>query len=186
MQKVVFLDRDGVINKYPGHFQYVCSQKEFRFLPKAKEAIRLLYKAGYKLFVISNQAGVTKKLYSQETLNDITKNMLKEIKKAGGKIEKVLYCIHTEEQNCSCRKPKIGLIKRALKSLKGKIDLEKSFFVGDSIRDVETGNRAGYKTILVLSGRETIKNKPEWKTHPDFIAENLSKAADIILDKEKQ
>jgi histidinol-phosphate phosphatase family protein len=186
MNKIVFLDRDGVINKYPGHFKYVVSQTGFKFLRDSKKAISILSKAGYKLFVISNQAGVSKGLYSQETLDKMTANMLKKVNREGGKIEEVFYCIHTEEENCNCRKPKVGLIREALKSMKGNVDIKKSFFVGDSIRDVKTGKRAGCKTILVLSGRESIKNRPDWQVQPDFIAKNLSMAVDIILNKRKQ
>ncbi|MDD5005771.1 MAG: HAD family hydrolase [Candidatus Omnitrophica bacterium] len=181
MSRLVFLDRDGVINKYPGHFKYVCSQEEFKFLPKAKEAIKRLSESGYKLFVISNQAGVTKGLYSQEILDNITRNMTEEIDKAGGKIEKVLYCIHTEEQDCGCRKPKTGLIEQALNSA-GDVDIKNSFFIGDSIRDIKTGKAVGCKTILVLSGREKMENAKEWQVQPDFIAVNLYKASDIIIN----
>ncbi|MDD5618374.1 MAG: HAD family hydrolase, partial [Candidatus Omnitrophica bacterium] len=156
MKKMVFLDRDGVINKYPGHFKYVTSQKEFKFLPGAKVSIGRLTRAGYKLFVISNQAGVSKGIYSQRILDAITKKMLAAIKKEGGRIEKVLYCIHTDKENCNCRKPKTGLIEEALEMVKGGVDIKKSFFVGDSIRDVKTGKSVGCKTILVLSGRESI------------------------------
>jgi len=63
--KVVFLDRDGVINKYPGDTRYVTSLKEFRFLPLAKKALARLYKEGYQIFIISNQAGVSKGIFSR-------------------------------------------------------------------------------------------------------------------------
>lgn len=185
MSGIVFLDRDGVINKYPGNFKYVESQKDFIFLPRAKEAIGLLTEAGYKILVISNQAGVSKGIYSKEALDEITKNMLKEIEKFGGRIEKVLYCIHTEEENCNCRKPKIGLITQALKELNS-ADKKKSFLVGDSIRDIMTGRNASLKTILVLSGREKIENKGNWEIQPDFVAQNLYNAAEIMISQDKQ
>jgi D-glycero-D-manno-heptose 1,7-bisphosphate phosphatase len=186
MQKVIFLDRDGVINKYPGHFKYVTSLKEFRFINGSKKAISRLSKAGYRLFVISNQAGVSKGLYSQETLDKMTAKMLEDIGREGGGIEGVFYCTHTEEENCSCRKPKTGLLEKALKSVKGKVDIKESFFVGDSIRDVKTGKGVGCKTILVLSGRESLENKPDWDVYPDFVVKNLSKVVEIILNKGKK
>ena len=184
MNKVVFLDRDGVINKYPGNFKYVTSIQEFEILPGSSEAIKLLYEAGYKVFVISNQAGVSKGLYSQQTLGKITNYMSEEIEKVGGKLSKVLYCIHTDEQNCNCRKPKTGLLNQALEDIK-EIDLNNSFFVGDSIRDVKTGKKAGCRTVLVLSGREKIENKANWESMPDFIANNLLEATEIILNQDK-
>ncbi|MBL7197621.1 MAG: HAD family hydrolase [Candidatus Omnitrophica bacterium] len=185
MKGIIFLDRDGVINRYPGNFKYVDSEDNFVFLQGSKEAIALLYKAGYLLFVISNQAGVTKGIYPKQTLDNITQIMLKEIEEAGGKIAKILYCMHTDEQNCDCRKPKIGLITKALEGI-SLASLKDSYFVGDSIRDVKTGKGAGCKTILVLSGREKIENKQAWEVQPDFIAENLYKATEIILSKEKK
>jgi histidinol-phosphate phosphatase family protein len=185
MKKLIFIDRDGVINKYPGDYKYVDSEETFVFLDGAKEAIALLTVAGYSIFVISNQAGVTKGLYSEKTLNNITKKMLDEVESYKGRIEQVLYCTHTEEEGCGCRKPKIGLIKKALNEI-DLTNLNNSFFIGDSIRDVKTGKNAGCKTILVLSGREKIENKHNWQEQPDFIADNLYKAVEIILSQERQ
>jgi len=180
MRGIIFLDRDGVINEYPGNFKYVDSQKSFNFIKGSKEAIAKLSKSGYLIFVVSNQAGVTKGIYSKKILDDITNFMLKEIEKAGGKIEEVLYCIHTDEQNCDCRKPKNGLVMKAIGCL-GFDKLKDSFFVGDSIRDVKTGKSSNCKTILVLSGREKIENRNNWQEQPDFIAKDLSEAVEIIL-----
>ena len=113
--KVVFIDRDGVINQYPGDTRYVNCWQEFCFLPNSKSALRRLTEAGYKIFIISNQAGVAKGIYSEDTLNEITKKMLTELDESGTKICGVYYCIHRDEDNCSCRKPKAGLLEKALK-----------------------------------------------------------------------
>jgi histidinol-phosphate phosphatase family protein len=181
--RVIFLDRDGVINRYPGDSDYVKSWREFHFLPKVKPSLKRLSDCGFKLFIISNQAGVSKGIYSKETLDLITKNMLKALM-PDIKISGIFYCTHKEEDNCLCRKPKTGLIDLAVAGLKkqGKtIDIGKSYFIGDSIRDVETGKRSGLKTILVFSGKEKSRNKTTWKIQPDFTASGLSEAADIIL-----
>lgn len=183
MDKIIFIDRDGVINRYPGDFKYVSAVSDFQFLGGSKKALVKLYKAGYKIFVISNQAGVTKGLYSKETLDRITNFLYDEVESAGGHIEKALYCIHTDEQNCDCRKPKIGLIKKALSYID--IDLSKTFFIGDSIRDIKTGKAAGCKTILVLSGKETHENKAGWEEQPDFVTENLLSATKIVLKQDE-
>lgn len=177
--RAIFLDRDGVINKYPGDAKYVTSWEEFKFLPKAKEAIAAFTKHGFKIFLISNQAGVNKGVFSQGSLDLITERMLKEIDKAKGKITKVCYCIHRPEENCSCRKPKAGTINK----LKEKYHFlrEETFFVGDSIRDVLTAKEAGCKSILVLSGKEKLSNQNKWETQPDFIFENLFDASKFIL-----
>jgi histidinol-phosphate phosphatase family protein len=181
---IVFLDRDGVINKYPGDRKYVISWKRFRFLPGAKIALKRLAQAGCRIFVVSNQAGVIKGTYSQKALDEITRKMLKELARSGVNLDKVYYCIHRDEDNCICRKPKIGMLMQAIKEhgLKQK-SLKKSFFVGDTIRDVETGKNAGCKTILVFSGKEKLRNKADWELVPDFIAKDLSAAVDIILSK---
>lgn len=178
---VVFLDRDGVINRYPGDGKYVTGLSGFMFLPGSIQAIRSLSLAGYKIFVISNQAGVSKGLYSRAALKKMTVYMLKNIEKAGGRIEEVLYCLHTQEADCACRKPKTGLLKKATRGKK--IDLKKSYFIGDSLMDVKTGKTFGCKTILVLSGREKLKNSPQWDVMPDFIAKTLSAAAKNILSE---
>jgi len=179
---VVFLDRDGVINKYPGDREYVTSWEEFRFLPGVKQALRKLSTAGYKIFVISNQAGVIKGVYSQQALDEITQNMMKELTNSNAGLEAVYYCIHRDEDNCNCRKPKIGMIEQALREHAiPKSALKQSFFVGDSTVDIETGRNAGCKTILVFSGKEKPRDKANWRESPDFTAGNLSEAVDIIL-----
>ena len=183
MEKIIFIDRDGVINRYPGDFKYVSTVNEFKFLSGSKEALVRLYKSGYRIFVISNQAGVTKGLYSRKTLDEITKLLNDGVESAGGHIEKVFYCIHAEEQNCDCRKPKTGLLKKALSLADA--DVSKTFFIGDSIRDIKTGKAAGCKTILVLSGKETSENRANWEVQPDFVSENLLSATEIVLKQNK-
>lgn len=184
IMKVIFLDRDGVINKYPGHYNYVTSWKEFKFLPRAKPALKKLTKSGFKIFILSNQAGVSKGIYSQKALDLITQKMLRELKKFGAQIAGVHYCTHLKEDNCACRKPKTGLIKKVISGLtekKNAPDLSDSYFIGDSIVDVETGKAAGLKTMLLFSGRESPQNQKDWQTLPDFTARDLSEAVDIIL-----
>jgi D-glycero-D-manno-heptose 1,7-bisphosphate phosphatase len=184
--KVIFLDRDGVINKYPGDFQYVKSRDEFNFLPQAVTALKKLNAAGYKLCVISNQAGVAKKIYSQEELDAITAKMLAGTRSAGVEITGVFYCTHLPDDNCACRKPKAGLVHKAiaeLKKLGEEMDPAQSYFIGDSEMDVQTGKSVGLKTILVFSGREKPENRSRWKYLPDFIAADLHEAAEIIIKK---
>ena len=180
--KVIFLDRDGVINQYPGDTKYVTSLDGFKFIPGSLEALRKLTDAGFNIFVISNQAGVTKGLYSQEVLDDMTSYMVKEIEKNNAKIKGIFYCTHTDADNCDCRKPKTGLIEKALKTLDFKKgNLKSIYLIGDSIRDVKTGKKSGLRTILVLSGKEKIENKSNWEQNPDYIAKDLNEAVEIVL-----
>ena len=90
MNKIIFLDRDGVINKDPEK-GYVKRVEEFQFLPGSLSAIKKLNSYGYEVIVISNQAGIAKGLYSVEDLTRVNNNMLSEIKKAGGKIKATYY-----------------------------------------------------------------------------------------------
>ena len=178
--KVVFLDRDGVISEFtPG--DYVKTWQEFKFIPQAIEALYEISQAGYKIVIVSNQAGVHKKLFSEEDLNGITKKMLNVFQNEGISIEKIYYCLHTDEENCSCRKPKPGLLFKAEEEL-GPIDFGQTFFVGDSPTDIEAGKQAGTKTILVLSGRTKSERETKtWNTKPDFVAKNLKHAVNVIL-----
>jgi len=176
--KVVFLDRDGVINKYPGDRQYVTSLKKFKFLPNAKKAIALLSRRGYKIFVASNQAGVGKGTYSQKTLDAITAKMLADIRKEGGNIAKVYYCTHRKDAGCVCRKPKPGILKKAAKEFK--FSLKGTYFIGDTIRDIFTAHAAKAKSILVLAGKEKKANQKNWKAKPDFVFKDLLAAAKFL------
>ncbi len=177
--KLIFLDRDGVINKYPGDKLYVTSLKKFFFLPGAKTAIAKLTQAGFKIFVASNQAGVGKGTYSQETLNAITTKMLEDIQQVGGKITKVYYCTHRKEAGCGCRKPKPGMLKKAAREFG--LNLKRAYFIGDTIRDVLTARASGCKSILLLCGKEKLANRKNWEAEPDFIFKNLKIAADFII-----
>jgi histidinol-phosphate phosphatase family protein len=179
--RAIFLDRDGVINRYPGDRDYVKSWSEFRFVANVKCALKKLHGNGFKIFIVSNQAGVSKGIYTQKDLDFINQNMLKSL---GDYIAGVYYCTHRNEDNCACRKPKTGLIEMAVNELKAKgedVELAKSYFIGDSIRDVQTGKSAGLKTILVFSGKEKPQNRDTWQVLPDFTANDLSEAAELVL-----
>ena len=177
--KAVFLDRDGVINKYPGDTKYVTKWKDFHFLPRSKEAIAKLHKHKFEIFIVSNQAGVGKGIYSRLKLDLITRNMLKGIKKAKGRISSIHYCTHRPDEDCACRKPKAGSVHAIRKVYP--VDLKHSFFVGDTIRDVLTAKAAGCKSILVLSGKEKLKNRKNWEVKPDHVFKNLFQAAEFII-----
>ena len=179
--KVIFLDRDGVINEFPGHGNYVTKVKDFHFVPGALDAIRKMTEEGCVLFVISNQAGVGKGIYSLDKLNRINRYMMKQVHHNNGKIKKVFYCTHRSDYGCGCRKPEIGSIKKALQSLHRSLnDAQKAFFVGNTDLDMMTGHNAGCKTIFVLSGKETRRSIGKWPVKPDFIAKDLLEAAQII------
>lgn len=171
-----------MINEFPGHGNYVTQVKDFRFLPRALTALRLLAETGHTIFVVSNQAGVGRGIFSQDKLNRITKKMLSEVERTGGRIRKVYYCTHRPDAGCSCRKPGIGSIDKAFQTLNRTLRSAKnSFFVGDTKSDIETGYNAGCRTIFVLSGRENRRYMRQWIIRPDYIAKDLMEAAKIIM-----
>jgi D-glycero-D-manno-heptose 1,7-bisphosphate phosphatase len=165
----VFLDRDGVINVDRG---YISDPKDFEFLPGAIEGLHRFQKAGYFIIIITNQGGVGLGYYTKEDFYRVNLHMLKELSAAGIIIDKIYFCPHTIKDKCSCRKPKIGMIRRACKELP--IIMERSLMVGDKEIDIKTGNKAGVKTCLIDSGGDI-------STPSDLIASSLKEAADLYL-----
>ena len=176
---LIFLDRDGVINRFPGKGLYVTRQSDFVFLSGARQAIRLLSRAGHELAVISNQGCVSRGTLTKKELRAITRRMLSAVEKSGGKIHRVHYCLHQTKDRCGCKKPKLGLIREAVKGRRRL--LKGSFFVGDSWEDMEAARRAGCRAVLVLSGRAKRKNLREFKVGPELVKKNLLEAARWIL-----
>ena len=182
--KYLLIDRDGVINKDPGGWtktNYVTEWKDFHFVPGTLEALKILKEKGVKVIVASNQGGVNKGLYTQEQLNRVNELMLKEIRKSGGEVEEVNYCIHKDEDNCSCRKPKPGMLEVAAK--KYGIELKSTYFIGDDKKDILAGRKAGCKTVLVLSGKSSRESIKDWTEKPDHIFENLLEAVNWLTMK---
>lgn len=148
-QPTIILDRDGVLNKKPPKAQYVTRWEEFCWLPGAKEALRLLRSAGYRIIVVSNQAGIARGMMSESDLAAIHARMKAEAAESGGTIDAIYYCPHGWEDECECRKPKPGMIFQAQRDFH--LDLCRTFFVGDDIRDKQAGDAAGCPTLLVSS-----------------------------------
>jgi len=147
----VFLDRDGVINRrLPG--DYVRSWDQFRFLPGARAGLRLLREAGHILVVITNQRGIGRGLMSEADLAEVHRRMQVELVRAGAGVDAIFHCPHDLNENCGCRKPKPGMIERALERFA--IDTEHSWVVGDSLSDLEAGRAMGIRGILVAARGE--------------------------------
>ena len=182
-KRIVFIDRDGVINTFPGHGEYVLSKEALEVFPYVPESLKRLKEKGFLLYIISNQACVAKGLLSQEDLKGMTEYMLSKIEAEGKVIDGVYYCIHASEENCPFRKPNVGMIDAVFKEAGLTRDEAgpQSYFIGDSIRDVKAAKEANLKSILVLSGKESIEKKDSWEARPDFIFSNLKDAVDFIL-----
>lgn len=180
--KAIFLDRDGTIIEDQG---YISSPEQIKFLPGSVEAIKMLKDAGYKIIIISNQSGVARGLLTEDMLQTIDKIIHRTILNGGGNIDGSYYCPHHPEhgvypykQACECRKPHIGLIKRATRE--HDIDLNGSFMVGDHSNDVETAKRAGIPGIFVMTGHGK-EEKDNLKSQPAHFAPDLLSAAKWIL-----
>ena len=184
---IVFLDRDGVINENKP-YDYVRSWEEFEFLPKAKEALRRLAENDeVKIFIVSNQAGIGKALVTGAQVEEVNRRMKNEIEIAGGRIDGILYCPHTPEDRCSCRKPEADLLVRALEDTPG--NPHRRFMVGDAISDMAAGKKVSAVAIMVKTGRgkEQLKSaSTEGRLKADYIAEDISEAVEIILQNIRQ
>ena len=180
LTKVVFLDRDGTINRdSPG---YIKSREEFEFLPGSLEAIKILTQNGFTNIVITNQSAVPRKLISVTELEAVHNMMIDAVAQCGAEIKDIFYCPHLPEDGCDCRKPEPGLIYQA--RAKYAIDLAAAVMVGDSARDIECARRAGCaKAVLVDSGRaEDVVDKLKTRqVFPDYVAEDLRDAAEWII-----
>lgn len=185
--KYIFVDRDGVINKDPGgwtKYNYVTNVKDLHFIDGSLEALKLLHQNGIEVIIISNQAGVGKGYFTKAELDAVNSRMLDQIGKTGGRIEEVCYCIHKDEDNCNCRKPKTGMLEKAIK--KYGIEPSGTYIIGDSHVDVEAGRRLGIKTIFVRSGKLTPEELNKKGERPDHIFDNMLEAVKWILAKQKR
>lgn len=167
----VFLDRDGTMAP---DVHYCCRPEDFNLFPDVAKAIKLLNQRGFKVIVITNQSGIARGYFSEETLVKIHEKMKRELAKEGAYVDAIYYCPHHPDDNCDCRKPKPKLVFQAARDFE--IDLTQSFVVGDMQLDVEFGKAANCKTILIGEGMALDE-----KTNPDAIASDLSEAVQLIL-----
>lgn len=170
----VFLDRDGVINVDHG---YVSDPADFELLPGAVEGMKKFREAGYFLVIVTNQGGINLGYYSKEDFFRVNLEMLKRVSSQGIIIDKIYFCPHTVNDNCNCRKPNTGMVKKAQNDLP--VIMEKSILIGDKETDIQTGKAAGVHTCLI----GTREYADKMKSPPDWIAPSLEKAADIILSE---
>ena len=150
MRKVLFLDRDGVINK---DVSYLYKIADLQWVDGAKEALKLAHDSGYELIVVTNQSGVARGYYKETDVQILHDYMGNELFKAGAPILHFYYCPHHKDGtveryaiDCNCRKPKPGMILQAIKDFD--VDVEHSFLIGDSKRDVDAAEVAGVKGYL--------------------------------------
>lgn len=154
-KKVIFLDRDGVINKKPPKADYVKKWEEFEFLPGVIDGLKILSQNNYDIYVVSNQPGIARGMMTENDLILIQENLEKELKKDNIIINGFYYCLHGWDDNCECRKPKPGLLFQAARE--HNIDLTKTIFIGDDERDLQAGEAADIKTFLVAPEKSFLQ-----------------------------
>jgi D-glycero-D-manno-heptose 1,7-bisphosphate phosphatase len=145
---LLIVDRDGVINE--DSESYIKSPAEWIPVPGSPEALAKATQAGFRIVVVSNQAGLAHGLFNMDTLNEIHAKMIKELKRYGGEIEAIFFCPHAPEADCQCRKPRPGMLKEIGSRLR--MSLEDVPFIGDKISDVQAARAVQARPILVRTG----------------------------------
>lgn len=188
-RRAIIMDRDGTVCDEVGYVNHV---DRIRLLPRSAEAIRKANEAGFQTVVVTNQAGVARGYFAETLVEDVHDRVREMLARDGARLDGIYYCPHHPEVGpppyraaCDCRKPRPGMLLRARDEMG--IDLASSYMVGDSVRDVEAGHRAGTTTILVLTGYgkgELEYHAHAWPVRPHHVAGDLLDAVDWILDRE--
>lgn len=176
--KAIFLDRDGTINFDLG---YVYRVEDWQWADEnVPQALRMLQKDGYKLIVVTNQSGIGHGLYTLSDMEILHKHMEEELRKEDVRLDLIMYCPHARDAGCACRKPRMGMITDAAGKING-IDLAQSWTIGDKLLDMEMGQNAGTKTVLLKSRYWVDQDIINRAKKPDIIASSLFEAAMTIL-----
>ncbi|HEY4486060.1 MAG TPA: HAD-IIIA family hydrolase [Nitrospiria bacterium] len=183
--RAVFLDRDGTISREVG---YIRDVDRLELLPNSAKAIRMLNRSGIKVIVVTNQSGVARGYYSEDHVRRVNDRLTALLKAEGADLDGIYYCPHHPTEGtgaytrpCACRKPGPGMLVQA--AADQRVDLDRSFVVGDKLTDMEMARRVGAKGVFVLTGygTEEIGRKGEAGPHPDRIVPDLDAAAEWIL-----
>ena len=185
----VFFDRDGTLNE---EVDFISAPEQLRLIPGAGSAVRAVNEHGLLAFVISNQSGIARGLFTEADLIPIHAKFERDLGEKGARIDRIYYCPHHPtagvppyRTDCECRKPRPGMLHRAGHDLGA--DLSMSYVIGDRIVDVLAGKNAGAKGILVLTGYgETSAGECRAQgIVPDYIAPSVKEAVEFILNERK-
>ena len=189
MERVIFLDRDGTLNE---EVHYLHKKEDLRLIEGAADALCRFRKSGYRLVVVTNQAGVARGYYQEEDVKLLHEYMNEILRPLGAEIDCFFYCPHHPEhgigaykKNCSCRKPDIGMFEQAEQYFQ--VDKAHSWMIGDKLIDVEAGRRFGIRTVLVGTGygakvHQELTGQERRKLPYDVYAKTLADAASAILE----
>lgn len=190
-RRAVFMDRDGTILDEVGYVNHV---DRVRLLARSAEAVRRVNEAGFQAVVVTNQAGVARGYFPEWLVEEVHERLRMLLAEQGARLDGIYYCPHHPEVGpeayrleCACRKPAPGMLLRAAEEMG--IELQTSYVVGDTVKDVEAGHRIGATTVLVLTGYgkgELELHAHGWKRHPHHVAPDLLEAIAWILERERE
>ena len=170
--KIIFLDRDGVINKEVG---YLYKIEDFEFIDGVFDACLDFQSSSYKIIIVTNQSGIGRGYYSEKAFHTVTDWMLSQFKDHKVDILDVFYCPHGPDSNCDCRKPKPGMFNQA--NAKYHINMEASWMIGDKEADIQAANSAGISnTVLVKSGH----NIDEINSKAKFVFDSIKQVSKAL------
>lgn len=180
----VFLDRDGTINEEAG---YLDRLERLVFFPYTVDAVRMLNRAGFAVVIVTNQAGIARGIVRPEFVEEAHDHIAAHLAAGGARIDGFYHCPHHPQAvvaslraDCDCRKPKPGMLVRAAEELR--LDLARSFVVGDRWHDLEAGRAVGAPGVLVRSGYgRTEEQSPKPHVAPAAVVDNLIEAVSWIL-----
>lgn len=187
----VFLDRDGTIMTDTG---YVDDPQSVELLPGSAEAIRRFAEAGYLVVLASNQSGIARGLFDEEDLDRVHERLETLLSDEGAQLDGAYYCpyldgpeakIKNYRRDSELRKPKPGMLLQAARELN--VDLKQSWMIGDKLSDVQAGDRAGCRTILLSNGQVSYEqdDEDEAASTATHVVPSLREAADAILGRER-
>ncbi|MEK7871442.1 MAG: D-glycero-beta-D-manno-heptose 1,7-bisphosphate 7-phosphatase [Nitrospirota bacterium] len=179
----VFIDRDGTINKESG---YIDRPDMIELIPGSAEAIKIINKMGLNAVVVTNQSGIGRSYFKEESLREVHRRLKEILVEEGAYIDAIYYCPHHPDEGCECRKPMPGLLKLAAAELD--IDLCSSYVIGDKISDLILAQNVGAKGILVRTGygSETIDAVRDQEGLPGLVKEDLLSAVRWIKEDIKR
>lgn len=193
MERIIFLDRDGTLNE---EVNYLYRKEDLRILEGVPEAIRMLREHGYRIVVVTNQAGVARGYYQEEDVDRLHAYMNELLEKQSAGVDYFFYCPHHPEHGigkyktvCHCRKPETGMFEMAEQYYE--VDKACSWMIGDKLIDVQAGRNYGVRTVLVGTGYGADEHRKQQELAGekgalpyDFYAETLIDAARGILERD--